>query len=207
MKQSEDIYNRIQQITPVSRETMDNLICYHDLLIKWQTKINLISPKTIPDIWERHFFDSAQLFQLLSCKDKSIFDIGSGAGFPGLVLSMLGASQINLFESDQRKCIFLSEVVRQTKTSAKIYNKRIERIPSMKEAAVVTSRACASLDMLFDYAYPHLAPDGQCLFLKGRGAEEEISVAQRRWMFHVEHTPSITDAEGCVLQIKDLRPR
>lgn len=191
----------------VSRETLQKLDTYYDLLIKWQQKINLISPKTLDEVWSRHFLDSAQLFSLLSYTDKSIFDIGSGAGFPGLVLSVMGASQINLVESDGRKCVFLSEVIRQTSSNAKVHNCRIESLPPEINAATVTSRACASLDLLLNYSHPLLSEDGECLFLKGRGAEQEIEEAERRWMFHVEQYPSIVDEEGCILRIRNLRPR
>lgn len=118
----------------------------------------------------------------------------------------MGATRISLIESDQRKCAFLSEVIRQTGSSAKIHNQRIETIPSTEKAAVVTSRACASLHMLLGYAHPLLEEGGECLFLKGRGAAQEIEDARREWMFHVEQWPSLTDAEGCILRIRDLRP-
>lgn len=207
VEQSEFSYQKFISNIDVPRETLDKLQLYHDLLIKWQRRINLISPKTINESWQRHFLDSAQLFRLLSYTDKSIFDLGSGAGFPGLILSLMGASQINLLESDQRKCVFLSEVIRQTGSNAKVHNLRIESYPEKATAAVVTSRACASLDSLLGYALPLLSQDGECLFLKGRGAEEEIEEAQKNWSFHVEQLPSLADEEGCILRIKELSRR
>lgn len=206
MKQSDLSLQHFLSSVDVPRETLDKLRLYHELLIKWQRRINLISPNTIDNAWQRHFFDSAQLFRLLSCADKPIFDLGSGAGFPGLVLSLMGASQINLLESDQRKCVFLSEVIRQTGASANVHNMRIESYPGKAMASVVTSRACASLDALLGYAHPLLTPDGECLFLKGRGAEEEIREAQKRWAFHVERLPSEADEEGCILRVSQLQP-
>lgn len=207
MEQSDCDFADFISKADVSRETADKLIVYHELLLKWQRKINLVSPSTIDNAWKRHFLDSAQLFPLLSDPEKSIFDLGSGAGFPGLVLSVMGATQINLIESDQRKCAFLSEVIRQTGSTAKIHNQRIETLPFRGQAAVVTSRACASLRSLFGYAYPLLMEQGECLFLKGRGGAQEIEEAQQEWMFHVEQSPSLTDAEGCILRIRDLRRR
>lgn len=207
MEQSDISYQKFISNVDVSRETLERLHLYHDLLLKWQRRINLISPKTIDESWQRHFLDSAQLFRLLSYTNKPIFDLGSGAGFPGLILSLMGASQINLLESDQRKCVFLSEVIRQTDSSAKIHNLRIESYPVKAIASAVTSRACASLDSLLGYAAPLLTADGECLFLKGRGAEEEIEEAQKNWEFHVEQRPSLADEEGCILRIKELRRR
>lgn len=186
----------------VSRETQGKLVLYHDLLAKWQKKINLVSASTLPSAWERHFLDSAQLFNLLSSSDKSIFDFGSGAGFPGLVLSILGAKQITLIESDQRKCIFLSEVIRATGATAKIFNGRIETMDA--KAHIITSRACASLDQLLSYGFPLLEEGGECLFLKGRGVEEELREAEKQWSFHVEQSPSIVDSESCVLRLSNI---
>lgn len=199
--------NLFLESVDVSRETLQKLDIYHALLLKWQPKINLVSNKTLDETWSRHFLDSAQLFPLISYKEKSIFDIGSGAGFPGLVLSVMGASQINLIESDGRKCVFLSEVIRQTDSTAKVHNCRVESLPKDIKAVTVTSRACASLDMLLGYSYPILSEGGECLFLKGRGVEQEIEEAERSWMFHVEQFPSIVDEEGCILRIRELRHR
>lgn len=188
----------------VPRETVEKLITYHDLLLKWQRKINLVSNSTLENAWERHFLDSAQLYPLLSDVDKPIFDLGSGAGFPGLVLSILGAKRISLLESDQRKCIFLSEVIRETKATAKVINERIE-LPKKTLAHTVTSRACASLDQLLTFSEQLLAEGGECIFLKGRGAAQEIEEAKKRWVFHVEQFPSIVDKEGSILRIRNLR--
>lgn len=206
MKQTDWAFDKLHSLYNVSHETFRKMEIYHQLLIKWQQKINLVSPKTLDNAWERHFLDSAQLFPLLSYPEHPIFDLGSGAGFPGLILSIMGTTQINLIESDQRKCVFLSEVIRLTQTSAKVFNLRIESVEKDFQARVVTSRACASLDNLLNYAYPLLSPEGECLFLKGRGVESEISEAQKRWMFHVEQHPSITEAEGCILRIRGLEP-
>lgn len=207
MEQSQSGFDKFISSVNVSREALDKLTLYHSLLLKWQPRINLVSPKTISESWERHFLDSAQLFSLLSDPQKPIFDFGSGAGFPGLVLSVMGATQIHLIESDQRKCAFLSEVIRQTNSTAKVLNQRIESLPFTGQAATVTSRACASLNQLLHYAAPLLAEDGECLFLKGRNAEQEVAEAQQDWLFHVEQSPSQTDSEACILRIRDLRKK
>jgi 16S rRNA (guanine527-N7)-methyltransferase len=207
VEQSQSGFDKFISSVNVSRETLDKLTQYYSLLLKWQPRINLVSPKTVSESWERHFLDSAQLFSLLSDPQKPIFDFGSGAGFPGLVLSVMGASQIHLIESDQRKCAFLSEVIRQTGSTAKVLNQRIESLPFTGQAATVTSRACASLNQLLHYAAPLLAEDGECLFLKGRNAEQEVAEAQQDWLFHVEQSPSQTDSEACILRIRDLRKK
>lgn len=204
MKQSFLAFQEYIARLDVSRETLDKLIAYHDFLLKWQRKINLVSNTTLENAWERHFLDSAQLYPLLSYPNKPIFDLGSGAGFPGLVLSILGASQVSLLESDQRKCIFLSEVIRATNASAKVINERIEN-PKRTLAMTVTSRACASLNQLLTFSEKLLDEDGECIFLKGKGATQEIEDAKKEWMFHVEQYSSIVDSEGSILRIRNLK--
>lgn len=206
MKQNHFSYEKFCSYVDVSRETYEKLEMYHDLLLKWQQKINLISPKTIDNAWERHFLDSAQLFSLLSKSQKPIFDLGSGAGFPGLVLSVMGIDFFRLIESDQKKSVFLSEVIRQTQSTAIVWNKRIESLSISTKASVITSRACAPLFMLMDYAYPLIEEDGYCLFMKGKEAITEITEAQKKWMFHVKHHPSQIDSDGCILEIRGLIP-
>lgn len=192
----------------VSRETVDRLIIYHDLLLKWQRSINLISRKTIPLIWERHFLDSAQLFSLISDREKPIFDLGSGGGFPGLVISLMGANEMHLIESDQRKCAFLTEVIRRTDSPAKVHTRRIESFKPDRLAMTITSRACAPLTTLLPLSAPLLAADGgTCLFLKGQGAADEVEAARQTASFHVKHHPSRTDPHGCILEISDLALR
>lgn len=204
MKQSFLAFQEYISRLDVSRETLEKLITYHDLLHKWQKKINLVSNTTLDNAWERHFLDSAQLYPLLSYPDKPIFDLGSGAGFPGLVLSILGASQVSLLESDQRKCIFLSEMIRSTNASAKVVNERIEN-PKKSLAMTITSRACASLDQLLAFSEKLVDKEGECIFLKGKGAAQEIEDAKKHWMFHVEQYPSIVDSEGSILRIRNLK--
>lgn len=208
MKQSDFTYDDFTKQVNVSRETFDRLRIYGDLLLKWQKKINLVSPKSLDNFWERHFLDSAQLFRLISSPKKDIFDLGSGAGFPGLVLSIMGVEKMHLIESDQRKCIFLSEVIRETGASAQIFNQRIESVAtSGKKAHTVSSRACAPLAKLLAYAHPLLEEGGECIFLKGEGATEEIEDAKREWLFHVKQHPSITHKEGCILTLSDINKR
>ncbi len=188
----------------VSRETLERLRLYADLLVKWQARINLVGPDTLPDQWSRHFLDSAQLFPLIPASARRLVDLGSGAGFPGLVLAVMGAPDVHLVESDARKCAFLREVARVTDTPVTILNKRIEQVPGLK-ADVVTARALAPLEKLLVWAEPHLAPGGCCLFLKGRGAEDELTATAKEWNITPRRVPSVTDPAGLVLQLEEVR--
>ena len=187
----------------VSRETLDRLTTYVELLQRWQARINLISPATLPDIWRRHILDSAQLLPLLPHPGVNLYDIGSGAGFPGLVLAILGASHVHLIESDQRKTAFLREAARITSTSLQLHMVRAEKLAA-QGANVVTARACASLPELLDLAAPLLAPAGICLFLKGRGAEAELTAANKTWKMRAAKIASCTDPTGVILRLEDL---
>ena len=193
----------------VSRETMERLRAYRDLLVKWQRAVNLISSNDLPDIWRRHFLDSAQLMPLLPPAPHSpriIADLGSGAGFPGLVLAILGAGEVHLIESDGRKCAFLAEAARVTGAPVTIHNIRLGKdAPEPPiQADVVTSRALAPLEKLLDFAAPLLKPGGTCLFLKGAGAAEELTTAGKVWNMRVEKLPSRTSGEGLILRLGDL---
>src|SRR5262245_6810510 len=152
--------------TGVSRETLERLSAYAALLLKWQARINLISAATAGDLWRRHMLDSAQLLPLLPPGTTSLVDLGSGAGFPGLVLSVLGIRDVHLIESDQRKCVFLAEAARAAGAAPIIHNQRIENAEEIT-AGIVTARACAPLDQLLTYAQKFLWHEGKALFLKG----------------------------------------
>ncbi len=197
-----------QRETGVSRETLLRLTVYADLLARWTRAINLVSPASMSDLWRRHMMDSAQLAPLLpgqpAGRPRVIVDLGSGAGFPGLVLGILGAGDLHLVEADRRKAVFLREVVRETGCGAKVHATRIEDLEPFP-ADVVTARACAPLAELLDYAYklPGGTP-GQhpcCLFLKGRRVDEELTEAGKRWKMTVEPFPSRTDPGGTILRI------
>jgi len=187
----------------VSRETFARLETYAALLEKWQNTINLVSKSTLADLWQRHFLDSAQLYPLVKDTDGILADIGSGAGFPGLVLSILGKGDVHLVESDIRKAVFLREVARSCDASVHVHACRIEEAP-VQDAAVVTARALAALPQLLDYTAPLLKGGGICVFLKGRIVDEEITTAQKDWEFSVEKQGSITGDEGVVLVLRDV---
>ncbi len=192
----------------VSRETMARLERYLALLAKWTQAINLVARSTLDDPWRRHFLDSAQLYDLLpprpADRDRVLVDLGSGAGFPGLVLAIMGAGTTHLIESDRRKAAFLREVARATDTEVTVHDRRIEAVPPFA-ADVVVARACASLDRLLAYAAPFLRSGegaaARCLFLKGRRVDEELTEANKAWTLTVEGFPSRADPTGTVLSI------
>ena len=192
----------------VSRETLGRLETYASLLRSWQKAINLVGPGTVADLWRRHMLDSAQLVQYLPPEPgpdaRIIADLGSGAGFPGLVLAILGAGRVHLIESDKRKCAFLAEVARATGTEVTIHPVRAEdigRASPFGRADVVTARALAPLSRLLALAFPILKPGGVCLFLKGEHVDEELTEATKEWNMRVERWPSATADSGAVLRI------
>ncbi len=195
------------RVANVSRETLEPLKLYADLLTKWQARINLVGQKTLTDVWRRHFLDSAQLWRLIGPASASVIDLGSGAGFPGLVLAMLGAprvADVALIESDARKCAFLNEVIRQTGAPARVINRRIETV-SLAPAPYVTARACAALPKLLSYAQPLMQEDGTALFLKGARVDEELTEARKEWTMQTVRHTSLSDPSGTILELRDIR--
>src|SRR5690349_10244487 len=198
----------------VSRETLARLQAYADVLTKWQAKINLVSATTLPELWQRHFLDSAQLYPFLPAQARVVTDLGSGAGFPGLVLAIVAEAagrdiQWHLVESDARKAAFLAEAARTSRIAGavKIHAVRAEGLGGRMGADVITARALAPLDKLLEYAQPLVKPDGLCLFLKGEQVEDELTVARQRWRFETDRHPSKSDPGGVILAIRGLKPR
>jgi 16S rRNA (guanine527-N7)-methyltransferase len=182
----------------VSRETEARLAAHLALLGEWNPRVNLVARSTLADAWRRHVLDAAQLLPLLPEGTRSVVDLGSGAGFPGLVLAILGVPEIHLVEADARKCAFLREAARVTRCEVTIHNSRIEALPGFA-ADAVTARALAPLDELLGLAARFVGPRTVCLFPKGKSAREELSRAGARWRFDAETVPSRSDPEGSVL--------
>jgi len=192
----------------VSRETLARFDRYAALLEKWQARINLVSTKTLPDVWIRHFLDSGQLLSLAAEHrpgglPATWLDLGSGAGFPGLVLALLRAGEVHLVESDARKCAFLRQVIRETGAPAQVHQCRIEAGMRFR-VDIVTARALASLEELFGYAALFWGSNTEGWFLKGRGCEEELTRATRSWTVRSDIFPSRTDREGRILRVRSL---
>lgn len=194
----------------VSRETLQRLERYADLLRKWQKAINLVANQSLDDLWRRHFLDSGQLVAHLTPGARGAADIGSGAGFPGLVLAIMGMPQVHLIESDSRKCLFLAEAARaaglEPGRNPKIHNARVETLTDLR-VDVAVSRACAGLPTLLGYCLPLLAPDGICLLLKGAKVGEELTDAAKSWHMDVKRFASLSDSSGTILRISKLAPR
>lgn len=181
----------------VSRETSERLEVYAALLEKWNPRINLVSKASLADLWTRHILDSAQIFDLAQHPVGHWVDLGSGGGFPGLVIAIMAAEinspdRVTLVESDTRKATFLRTVIRETGANATVKAKRIEHIPPL-EADVLSARALADLDTLLGYAQIHLAPNGTGIFLKGESWEKELVEAQTRWKFQHQIAKSQTE--------------
>ena len=184
----------------VSRETMERLEAYVALVEKWQQRVNLVSASTLPDIWMRHIWDSAQLAALVPAGTDLILDVGSGAGFPGLVVAALCDAELHLVESDQKKAVFLQTVIRETGIRAIVHNRRIESLPSIG-ADIVTARALASLDRLLELIEAQLVPGTRCLFLKGARAESELAALDTRFDIIRRLHPSLTNPEAFVVDL------
>jgi len=195
----------------VSRETMDRLASYESLLRKWQNSINLVSKTTLEDVWRRHFWDSAQVLDLASENHLRWVDFGSGAGFPGLVLAILSVERsgfhMNLVESDQRKSVFLREVIRETGAPATVHTSRIENPLTVKAIGpcdALSARACAPLERLLGWSEAYFGPTTTGFFLKGAMADEELTQARKSWTFSVTSYPSRADPDGSVLKVEQL---
>ena len=197
VKRSEMV-NRI-----VSRETMARLTIFSDLLLQWNRTINLISRRDEPNIWERHIPDALGLAPLIPPTIAHAIDLGSGAGFPGLVLAIATGIRFDLVESDQRKAAFLREAGRHTGAEVTVHATRIE-VVNLPRAPLITARALAPLPVLLGWAQRLLLSDGICIFPKGRGADTEFAAAQRDWSMHVKVAPSITDTEGRIFIISEI---
>lgn len=189
----------------VSRETIERLQIYAALLEKWNPAINLVSKATLSEVWPRHFLDSAQLFALRPASATHWADLGSGGGFPGLVIALLAAERapdlrVTLVEADLRKCTFLRTVAVETGVTPTILTERIESLAPL-QADVLSARALAPLPRLLDFALRHLAPQGRALFQKGATHATEIDTALASWRFDVQKIPSKTDPASVILNI------
>jgi 16S rRNA (guanine527-N7)-methyltransferase len=210
------------QAFDVSHETLSNLKIYADLVKHWQKAVNLVAPSTLDQIWHRHIADSAQAAALIPTGARTFADLGTGGGFPALVLAIMLTGQLRrdpftmtLIESDNRKSAFLREVIRKSglKTGGNVVEILSIRIENPETHAkvgpvdVVTARACASLDRLFQYAYPLFHSSTVGLFLKGQDVEREIAEAQAHWTFTARMIPSRTEPNATLVEVTRLSPK
>jgi 16S rRNA (guanine527-N7)-methyltransferase len=192
----------------VSRETLEQFDAYAALLTDWQTRMNLVGPSTLPSIWERHFTDSAQILAVAG-NGKSWLDMGAGAGFPGLVVALLDPeATLTLVESIAKKCRFLDEVVRtlDLQDRVTIENRRVETLPRAK-FDIITARALAALDQLFDWGLPYAGSGTRWVLPKGARVDTELSIASERFAFDYSLVPSRTDAAARIVVASGVKRR
>ncbi|MEI7791161.1 MAG: 16S rRNA (guanine(527)-N(7))-methyltransferase RsmG [Alphaproteobacteria bacterium] len=193
--------------TGVSRETLARLKAYADMLLDWNERHNLVARSTLPDLWQRHFWDSAQLAPLVPDTAKTLADLGSGAGFPGLVLAAMRPElAVTLHEATTKKCAFLQAAADRMGLRVAIENARMEDLPP-RPFDVVTARACAPLPQLLEYAHRFMSPKSVCLFLKGQNVGSELTEAAKYWNIEVSQVPSQTDPSGAIVTVRELGPR
>jgi 16S rRNA (guanine527-N7)-methyltransferase len=192
----------------VSRETLERLRAYQALLGKWNPAINLVARSTLESIWDRHFLDSAQIYDLAPRNATSWADLGSGGGFPGLVVGILATGEgrslaLTLVESDRRKAAFLETVARETGVPVTVASARAEDIAPLG-VQVLSARALAPLPALLALAQRHLAPEGTALFPKGATHAEELRQALEGWRFSYDTTVSLTDPASVIYRIRGI---
>ncbi|ATU93445.1 16S rRNA (guanine(527)-N(7))-methyltransferase RsmG [Phyllobacterium zundukense] len=201
---------RLQEVlSNVSRETVDNLLGFEELFRKWSKAINLASPSTLDELWERHIVDSAQLFDMAPAATRWL-DLGSGGGFPGVVLAILlkkrPGGRIDLVESNGKKAAFLRTAIGQFSAPGTVHAARIDAVSSkIPTPEVITARALASLSDLFVLAEPWLTTGATALFQKGRDYRREIEESRDAWVFDLVERASVVDKDSVVLQISNLR--
>ena len=205
-----DSYDKFCLYQNVSRETFKKFQIFNKTLVKWQKSINLVSNSSLKNVWTRHFLDSAQLYKFTEKIQGNILDMGSGAGFPGVILAMMGNENINVVESDQKKCTFMREVARLSNSKLIIHNYRIEELKFIAPDLII-SRALAPLKKLVDYVEIHMNKSDtnkekipNMLFLKGRSYNDELNELRKTRKFKFEVYPSITSEYGKILYINNL---
>jgi 16S rRNA (guanine527-N7)-methyltransferase len=200
---------RALALTPVSRETEERLDRYVQLLLRWQSKINLLSPSTLPELWTRHVADSLQLIPLAP-QARIWADLGSGGGFPGLPIALAGevGTMVHLIESNGKKAAFLREAVRVTGARAVVHHERTEKFGEscVETVDVVTARAVAPLKTLCDQAFPLLRGGAIGVFPKGQDVDVELTHAAKYWRLDVSKVPSKTSPCGSIVIVRSLEP-
>ncbi|HWD14832.1 16S rRNA (guanine(527)-N(7))-methyltransferase RsmG [Pseudochrobactrum sp. sp1633] len=204
-------FDSLKQIYPsVSRETADDLIGFEILFKKWSKAINLASPNTLETLWERHILDSVQLFKLAS-QAKHWLDLGSGGGFPGVVLAIMlkqTSGSIRLVESNSKKSAFLRNALAQFRAPGQVINARIESCyEQVQVPEIITARALASLDKLFELTEPWMTKGAKALFQKGRDYQREIDESLPNWKFDLVRHESAIEADSVILEISNLQRR
>ncbi|MEP6342713.1 MAG: 16S rRNA (guanine(527)-N(7))-methyltransferase RsmG [Maricaulaceae bacterium] len=196
--------------TGLDAETIADYARWEALLVKWNARINLVAPLSLPDFWHRHAYDSWQIVPHVPETAENILDMGSGAGFPGLAIAIelkrRRRGHVTLVESAGKKVNFLRAVIRELSLPASVYGSRVENMDEDK-VDLITARAFAPLPRLLNYSHPFWGPQTQSLFLKGQGLAGERRSAQKDWEFDETLIPSLTDEGAVILQLSNLKPR
>ena len=195
----------------VSRETLKGFYEYENLLSKWNEKINLVSKNTLVDIWERHFLDSGQIIKHVEASGKRWVDVGSGAGFPGLVVALLLRDKkidcdLVLVEKNLKKGFFLKEVIRKLNLSVEVVNDNIDTLEPLN-ADILTARAFSELNNLIEIAFRHRKKEGICLFLKGENYRIELDKTLNYWFFDYDIVDSLSSSSGKIIRVKKIFKR
>lgn len=200
--------NILRDHCDVSRETSERLEIFASTLIKWNPKINLVSKRSLDELWTRHILDSVQVFKAAEAASGKWLDIGSGGGLPGVIVAILAAergtySEVRLMESDQRKCAFLRNVARECGVPMTVISERIE-VAKPEHSSVLSARALADLSDLLGFAERHLSVSGTAIFPKGISWKKEVDNALKQWRFDWEAIKSLTEPEAVILKIKGV---
>ena len=190
----------------VPRETEERLAAFVTLLTRWNERINLTAERDEATLWQRHILDSLQLAPLIPSIEGPIVDLGSGAGFPGLMLALATGRETHLVESDRRKSVFLIEAARVLDLHRVTVHPTRIGVAHLPPAAILTARALAPLTTLLAHAHRILAPGGFALFPKGRTAEQELTDVAGAWNMQVERFQSRTDSTATILRLSEIRP-
>ena len=195
----------------VSRETLNGFYEYETLLSKWNEKINLVSKNTLVDIWERHFLDSGQIIKHVEVSGKRWVDVGSGAGFPGLVVALLLRDRkidcdLVVVEKNPKKVFFLNEVIRKLNLSVEVVNDNIDNLEPLN-ADILTARAFSELNNLIEIAFRHRKKEGICLFLKGENYRFELDKTLNYWFFDYDIVDSLSSSSGKIIRVKKIFKR
>jgi len=195
----------------VSRETLNGFYEYETLLTKWNEKINLVSKNTLVDIWERHFLDSGQIIKHVEVSGKRWVDVGSGAGFPGLVVALLLRDRkidcdLVVVEKNSKKVFFLNEVIRKLNLSVEVVNDKIDNLEPLN-ADILTARAFSELNNLIEIAFRHRKKEGICLFLKGENYRMELDKTLNYWFFDYDIIDSLSSSSGKIIRVKKIFKR
>ena len=195
----------------VSRETLNGFYEYETLLSKWNEKINLVSKNTLVDIWERHFLDSGQIIKHVEASGKKWVDVGSGAGFPGLVVALLLRDRkidcdLVVVEKNPKKVFFLNEVIRKLNLSVEVVNDNIDNLEPLN-ADILTARAFSELNNLIEIAFRHRKKEGICLFLKGENYKIELDKTLNYWFFDYDILDSLSSSSGKIIRVKKIFKR